>query len=209
VLDCVASGTSWVDMGALGIDALVTAPQKGWSGPACAGIVMLSAKGVEAAKNNESTSYCCQLNKWLTVMEAYEGGGFMYFTTLPTDALTTFRNAIKETEAMGLEKAREQGKTLGEKVRAVLESRGFKSVAAEGVKSTSVIVSYATKPDLVARFKAEGLQIAGGVPFKIDEPEGLMTFRVGLFGLDKVGEKLDDTVARFTKALDGVVKSME
>jgi len=43
VLDCIASGTIWVDMQATGVDVVISAPQKGWSASPCCGLVMLSA----------------------------------------------------------------------------------------------------------------------------------------------------------------------
>lgn len=209
VLDCIASGTIWVDMAKLGIDALITAPQKGWSGPACVGIVMLGDKGLKAVKSQKSPggSFCCNMQKWLTVMEKYEGGGFMYYTTLPTDALTSFRDAIMETKAHGYEKAKKDLFTLGEKIREICEKNGFKSVAAEGVKAPGVVVSYSDDPAMVAHFKGQGLQIAGGVPFKIDEPEGLITFRLGLFGLDKI-KNINSTVNIFAKSMAGIKDKM-
>lgn len=202
VLDCIASGSIWVDMQNMGIDAVISAPQKAWSGPACVGIVMLGARGLAAVYDAASAggSFCCNLKKWLEVMQAYEKGGFMYYTTLPTDSLTDFRDAVLETKAHGFTRAKEDLFTLGSKIRKVLEENGFKSVAAEGYKAPGVVVSYCDDPAMVAKFKEQGLQIAAGVPFKVDEPAGLITFRLGLFGLDKI-KNIDRTVSTFSKSL--------
>mmetsp|Transcript_21243 Transcript_21243/g.49889 ORF Transcript_21243/g.49889 Transcript_21243/m.49889 type:complete len:376 (-) Transcript_21243:56-1183(-) len=200
VLDCIASGNIWVDMEALGVDVLISAPQKGWTGPACCGIVMLSQRGVEETARTESTSFSCNLKKWVEVMQKYEEGAFMYYTTLPTDALAVFRDVMLETEKYGFDLCRTQMNELGSRVRAVLETNGFSSVAADGFKAPGVVVSYAGDPNMVGKFKAEGMQIAGGVPFMIDEPAGLVTFRIGLFGLDKL-QNIDGTVAELTAAI--------
>ena len=213
VLDCIASGNVWVDMQACGVDALISAPQKGWTGPACAGLVMLGERARAAADDpaNASTSFCCNLGKWLTVMDKYAAGGFMYYTTLPTDALMTFRDVIKETEAYGFDRVRGDMLALGAKVRAVLAERGFKSVAADGFAAPGVVVSYVADPAtqggaMVGAFKAQGLQIAGGVPFKLDHEvdSRRLCFRLGLFGLDKM-QHVDRTVEKFRAALDAIV----
>ncbi len=203
VLDCIASGTQWVDMEATGVDALISAPQKGWSGPACVGIVMMNERAKKLVDSEKPTSFCCNLKKWDEVMKKYEAGAFMYYTTLPTDSLTKFRDVMIETEEYGFEKCREGMKELGAKIRAVLEKRGYKSVAHDDFKACSVVVSYADK-NLVPDFKGEGLMIAGGVPFKLDEPQGLNTFRLGLFGLDKIYD-IPKTVRIFEQALDGII----
>eukprot|EP01104_Vermistella_antarctica_P006589 TRINITY_DN1729_c0_g1_i1.p1 TRINITY_DN1729_c0_g1~~TRINITY_DN1729_c0_g1_i1.p1 ORF type:complete len:384 (+),score=123.86 TRINITY_DN1729_c0_g1_i1:1155-2306(+) len=208
ILDGIASGTVWVDMVDLNIDAFVSAPQKGWSGPACVGIVML---GEDARKRiddlPQSTSFSCDLRKWLQVMEKYEAGGLMYHTSPPTDAILKFRDAVNETTDLGLEKMKAAAQELGKRVRAILEKNGFKSVAAEENKAPGVVVSYAPDAVMGGRFAEQGLQIAGGVPFKIDEPEGMFTFRIGLFGIDKLAD-VDGTVATFEKAIDAIVKKM-
>jgi len=203
VLDCIASGTIWVDMKKVGVDVIISAPQKGWSGPACVGIVLMNNKAKAIAQNAElqaSGSMACNLKKWIEVMDKYDSGAFMYYTTLPTDALMAFRDAIMETKAHGYEKACTDLWELGRQTRAVLEKNGYPSVSAEGFQSPGVVVSYAPDTQMVGKFKTQGLQIAGGVPFKIDEPEGLMTFRLGLFGLDKIGD-IKRTVSIFEKAL--------
>mmetsp|Transcript_13102 Transcript_13102/g.41813 ORF Transcript_13102/g.41813 Transcript_13102/m.41813 type:complete len:510 (-) Transcript_13102:244-1773(-) len=187
VLDAIAAGTLWANMEDLGVDVLVTAPQKGWSGPACCGIVLMNDKAVELTKSSQSTSFSCNLGKWLEVMEKYEAGGFMYYTTLPTDALTAFHKVMIETrDELGFKKAEESARELGSLVRGTMAKFGLDSVAAEGFQAPTVVVCYSDSPDMVAKFKQEGLQIAGGVPFKCDEPEGLITFRIGLFGIDKL-----------------------
>lgn len=211
VLDCIASGTIWVDMKALDLDVVITAPQKGWTGPACVGIAMLSARALAAMEGvdpDASGSFCCNLSMWHTVMKKYEAGAFMYYTTLPTDALTTFRDAIMETKAHGFEQAKADLFTLGSRIRKALEKRGFKSVAPEGIKAPGVVVSYASDPAMVALFKEQGLQIAGGVPFKLNEPEGLITFRLGLFGLDKI-KNIDKTVSILVSSIDNIMLKMK
>ncbi|MFN4004564.1 MAG: aminotransferase class V-fold PLP-dependent enzyme [Hylemonella sp.] len=203
VLDCIASGAMWVDMQATGVDILVSAPQKGWSGsPACA-MVMLSERARAAIEGTTSTSFAADLKKWLQVMEAYESGGHTYHTTMPTDALARLDEVMRETKAYGFEKVRQEQITLGAKVRALLERRGFVSVAAEGYKAPGVVVSYTTDPEIQnsKKFLALGLQTAAGVPLMCDEGPDFMTFRIGLFGLDKLHNP-DRSVAQLAEALD-------
>jgi aspartate aminotransferase-like enzyme len=205
VLDCVASGTIWVDMQANGVDVLVTAPQKGWSGsPGCA-MVMLSELARTAIESTTSSSYAADLKKWLQIMETYESGAHAYHATMPTDALVSLRTVMQETRDYGFEKVRGEQTELGGKVRALLESRGFASVAAAGFKAPGVVVSYTTDPDVQnsKKFLALGLQTATGVPLQCDEPADFMTFRVGLFGLDKL-HNVDRTVATLAAALDKI-----
>jgi len=203
VLDCVASGAIWVNMEATGIDVLVTAPQKGWSGSPCCAMVALSARARAAIDGTTSSSYACDLKKWLQMMEAYEGGGHAYHATMPTDALVRLRDVMLETRADGFDKACAQQAELGQKVRALFESRGLASVAADGFKAPGVVVSYTTDPEIQnsKKFLAIGLQTAAGVPLQCDEPADFMTFRVGLFGLDKL-RNVDRTVAMLAEALD-------
>jgi aspartate aminotransferase-like enzyme len=203
VLDCIASGAMWVDMRATGVDVLVSAPQKGWSGsPACA-MVMLSERARAAIDHTTSTSFACDLRKWLQVMEAYEKGTHTYHTTMPTDALARLRDVMVETRQYGFEKVRQEQIELGRRVRELFESRGIKSVAAEGFKAPGVVVSYTTDPDMQnsKKFLALGLQTAAGVPLQCDEPAGFSTFRVGLFGLEKL-HNIDRTVQHLAQALD-------
>ena len=203
VLDCIASGAMWVDMKATGVDVLVSAPQKGWSSSPCCAMVMLSERARAAIDGTTSSSFACDLKKWLQIMEAYENGGHAYHATMPTDALTRLREVMVETEAYGFDKVRAEQIELGAKVRALFESRGIPSVAAEGFKAPGVGVSYTTDPDIhnSKKFLAEGLQTAAGVPLQCDEPADFMTFRVGLFGLEK-WHHVDRTVAHLAAALD-------
>jgi len=203
VLDCIASGTIWVDMEATGVDVLVTAPQKGWSGSPCCAMVMLSARARTAIDSTTSSSFACDLKKWLQVMEAYENGTHMYHTTMPTDALTRLREVMMETQDYGFEKVRSEQFELGQKVRALMESRGLISVAAEGFKAPGVVVSYTTDPGMhnSKKFMALGLQTAAGVPLQCDEPADFMTFRIGLFGLEKL-HNVDRSVGHLAAALD-------
>ncbi len=208
VLDCVASGAIWVDMRNLGIDVLISAPQKGWSGSPCCGLVMLGKNALQKVLSTTSTSFACDLGKWHQIMQAYENGGHAYHATMPTDGLSVFRDVLNETGDFGFENARAGQQELGKKVRSLLESRGFSSVAAQGFQAPGVIVSYTGDPEIHngRKFTEAGLQTAAGVPLRCDEPENFMTFRIGLFGLDKL-QNIDRTVAAFEKALDRVLGS--
>jgi aspartate aminotransferase-like enzyme len=203
VLDCIASGTLWVNMADIGIDVLVSAPQKGWSGSPGSALVMLSERARTAIDGTTSSSFACDLKKWLQIMEAYEGGAHAYHTTMPTDALTRVRDVMLETREYGFERLRREQTELGAAVRHMLESRGFKSVAAEGFKAPGVVVSYTTDPGLSSSKKllGLGLQTAAGVPLQCDEPADFQTFRIGLFGLDK-SRHIDRTVQHLARAFD-------
>ena len=205
VLDCIASGAIWVDMKATGVDVLISAPQKGWSSSPCCAMVLLSERARAAIEGTTSSSFACDLKKWLQIMEAYEKGGHAYHATLPTDALTRLRDAMKETRAYGFAKVRDEQIALGSKVRALFEGRGLPSVAAEGFKAPGVVVSYTTDPEIQSgrKFLAEGLQTAAGVPLQCDEGSDFMTFRVGLFGLEK-WHQVDRTVAALAGALNRI-----
>ena len=203
VLDCIASGTIWVDMQATGVDVLVTAPQKGWSGSPCCAMVMLSERARTAIDSTTSTSFACDLKKWLQVMEAYENGTHMYHTTMPTDAITRLQEVMHETHDYGFDKVCAEQWDLGHKVRALMESRGIRSVAATGFQAPGVVVSYTSDTGMHSSkaFLALGLQTAAGVPLQCDEPADFMTFRIGLFGLDKL-HNADRSVAHLAAALD-------
>ena len=203
VLDCVASGAMWVDMQALGVDVLISAPQKGWSSaPACA-MVCLSERALQVMESRTSTSYSCDLKKWHQIMRAYETGAHAYHATLPTMALLELRDAMAETRARGFAQVREQQLELGHKVRALLAARGFPSVAAPGFEAPGVVVSYTRDPDIQngRKFIEQGLQSASGVPLMCDEPADFSTFRLGLFGLDKWAN-VDRSVGQLATALD-------
>jgi len=205
VLDCIASGTVWVDMQATGVDVLISAPQKGWSASPCSGLVMLSAAALARVQATASTSFAADLKKWLEIMQAYEGGGHAYHATMPTDALKAFRDSMKETETYGFEKVKQEQLALGGAVRQLFAERGFKSVAAAGFEAPGVVVCYTDDPGIKsgAKFVAEGLQTAAGVPLMCDEPADFQSFRVGLFGLDKLHNP-ERTVASLAKALDSI-----
>ena len=205
VLDCVASGCMWVDMEAIGVDVIVTAPQKGWSGSPCCAMVMLSEKAKGVMEATTSTSFACDLKKWSAIMDAYLKGGHAYHATMPTDSLARVCAVMQEMEAYGFEKLRAEQADLGAKARVLLESCGLPSVAAEGFKAPGVVVSYTTDPDIQSgkKFLAAGLQVASGVPLQCDEPADFMTFRIGLFGLDKL-HNVDRTVAYLATALTEV-----
>jgi aspartate aminotransferase-like enzyme len=206
VLDCIASGTVWVDMEASGVDVLLSAPQKGWSASPCCGLVMLSALARERIDGTTSTSFACDLRKWLQIMETYESGTFAYHATMPTDGLATLRDVMKETEAYGFEKVKAEQLELGKRVRSLLVDNGFKSVAAEGFEAPGVVVSYTDDDGIRSgkKFADAGLQVAAGVPLQCDEPDDFKTFRIGLFGLDKLHD-VEGAVGRFAKALDRIV----
>jgi aspartate aminotransferase-like enzyme len=205
VIDCIASGAVWVDMRAIGVDVLISAPQKGWSGPSCAGLVMLGERALARLGETTSSSFACDLKKWCQIMEAYETGGHAYHATMPTDALRRVRDAMRETEAFGFTLARERQWLLGRRVRELLQARGFPSVAAAGFEAPGVVVSYTTDPEIqsVKKFVAQGFQLAAGVPLQCDEPADFRSFRIGLFGLDKLGD-VDGTVARLAEAFDRI-----
>jgi aspartate aminotransferase-like enzyme len=208
VLDCIASGTIWVDMAATGVDILLSAPQKGWSGPPCAGLVMMNAAARTALDGTTSSSFAIDLKKWTEIMEAYEGGGHAYHSTMPTDALTQFRNVMSETEAYGFAQIKADQQELGDRIRATLADRGIKSVAADGFGSPGVVVSYTDDPNVKngSKFADAGIQIAGGVPLRVGEPDDFSTFRLGLFGIDKL-QNIDRTVASIEAALDSILAS--
>jgi aspartate aminotransferase-like enzyme len=203
VLDCIASGAMWVDMQACNVDVLISAPQKGWSSSPCCAMVMLGERARQAIDGTTSSSFAADLKKWLQVMETYEGGAHMYHATMPTDALTRLRDTMKETQALGFGRTKAAQEELGRKVRQLLESRGFPSVAAEGFKAPGVVVSYTTDPDIQSakKFIGQGLQTAAGVPLQCDEGSDFKTFRIGLFGLEK-WQNVDRSVGHLAAALD-------
>lgn len=205
VLDCIASGALWVDMKATGVDVLISAPQKGWSASPCCALVMLSEAARERVESTQSSSFACDLKKWLQIMQAYEQGGHAYHATLPSDSLALFRDVMLETQARGFETVRGQQIELGRRVRALLAERGFKSVAAEGFEAPGVVVCYTEDPEIKNghKFAAQGLQIAAGVPLQCDEPADFQTFRIGLFGLEKLNN-IDRTLDVLRDALDEI-----
>jgi aspartate aminotransferase-like enzyme len=202
VLDCIASGAIWVDMRANSVDVLISAPQKGWSSSPCCALVMLSERARAAIDATTSTSFSCDLKRWLGIMEAYEKGGHAYHATMPTDSLTRLRDTMKETERFGFEQARAAQQELGTKVRALLARYGIASVAAPGFEAPGVVVSYTDDKEVhsAAKFIAQGLQTAAGVPLQCDEPADFRTFRIGLFGLDKLGN-VNRAVGNLERAL--------
>tara|TARA_R110002020_G_scaffold131110_3_gene293244 strand:+ start:12345 stop:13514 length:1170 start_codon:yes stop_codon:yes gene_type:complete len=208
VLDCIASGTVWVDMQACGVDILISAPQKGWSASPCSALVMLSPLALQRIESTTSNSFACDLKKWLQIMQAYENGGHAYHATMPTDALLQFRNTMLETRDYGFAKVKEEQLQLGRAVRALFKEKGFASVAAEGFEAPGVVVSYTSDERIQngKAFAALGLQTAAGVPLMCDEPASFKSFRVGLFGLDKL-RNIERTVAHLSDALDALEAS--
>jgi aspartate aminotransferase-like enzyme len=206
VLDCIASGCAWIDMKDTGVDVLISAPQKGWSASPSAGLVMMSERALTRMEGTTSDSFALDLKKWHSIMLAYENGGHAYHATMPTDALRAFRDTMLETKEYGFDKLRDAQWALGDGVRAMLAAKGVKSVAADGFGAPGVVVSYTSDPAVQngSKFAALGMQIAAGVPLACDEPEGFMTFRLGLFGLDKLYD-VDATLARLKTALDTVL----
>ena len=206
VLDCIASGCIWVDMQATGVDVLISAPQKGWSSTPSAGLVMMSARAAERLAATRSNSFALDLARWHAIMQAYESGGHAYHATMPTDGLRAFRDTMLESRDHGFARLKEAQWRLGDAVRAALAERGVVSVAAEGFGAPGVVVSYTDDPDIKsgAKFAAQGMQIAAGVPLQVGEPEGFSTFRLGLFGLDKLYD-VDGTLGRLLPVLDKVL----
>ena len=206
VLDCIASGCIWVDMAATGVDVLISAPQKGWSASPSAGVVVLSPAGEARLAETTSNSFALDLKKWRAIMEAYEKGGHAYHATMPTDAIVGFRDAMVETKKMGFEAAKAAQWALGRAVRQMLAGKGVTSVAAEGFQAPGVVVSYTSDPEVQngSKFRAEGMQIAAGVPLQVGEGPEFRTFRLGLFGLDKLKD-VDATVGRLRAAVDAVL----
>lgn len=203
VLDCIASGALWVDMAACGVDVLISAPQKGWSGSPCCAFVMLSAAARERIDATASNSFACDLKKWLQVMETYESGAHVYHTTMPTDALARTRDMMLRTRDLGFGALRSAQQELGGQVRALMQAKGYPSVAAAGFAAPSVVVSYTTDPDIHSgrKFLALGLQTASGVPLQCDEPADFRTFRVGLFGIEKL--------THVTRTVDTLAQALE
>jgi aspartate aminotransferase-like enzyme len=208
VLDCIASGAMWVDMKACNVDVLITAPQKGWSSSPCCALIALGERARERIDATQSSSFSMDLKKWLQIMEAYEKGGHVYHTTMPTDALKILRNVMKETQSLGFAKLKTKQVELGEKVRKLLESKGYHSVSAKGFQAPGVVVSYTTDPDIQSgkKFIELGLQTAAGVPLQCDERPDFRTFRIGLFGLEKLGH-VDRTVDHLAGALEKIAEA--
>ncbi|MDR2188479.1 MAG: alanine--glyoxylate aminotransferase family protein [Azonexus sp.] len=205
VLDGIASGAIWVDMPSCHVDILISAPQKGWSGPAGAALIGLGERARQRIEETTSSSFACDLKKWLQIMEAYENGGHAYHATMPTDALATLRNVMLETESYGFARVAEEQWELGRRVRELLVARGFPSVAAEGFQAPGVVVSYTTDPNIQngKKFIAHGIQAAAGVPLQCDEGADFKSFRLGLFGLDKLHQP-QRTVDNLARALDQI-----
>ncbi len=206
VLDCIASGAIWIDMQEIGVDVLISAPQKGWSGSPCSAFVMLNERARNLMASTRSTSFAADLNRWQQIMQAYEGGAHAYHSTLPTDALVKTHEAMVETHAYGLEKLRARQLELGQRVRSLLSGKGLRDVAAQGFHAPGVVVSYTDDDGLHTgkAFVAAGLQAAAGVPLRCDEPADFKTFRIGLFGLDKL-YNIERTVANLDAALGRVL----
>ncbi|MEP3264253.1 MAG: aminotransferase class V-fold PLP-dependent enzyme [Hyphomicrobiales bacterium] len=206
VLDCIASGTVWVDMREIGVDILISAPQKGWSASPSSGLVMMSKRALEVLPTTKSTSFAADLAKWHQIMQAYLSGGHAYHSTMPTDALRGFRDAMLETREQGFDLIKQNQLELGRRVRDLLKEAGFKSVAAEGFEAPGVVVSYTDETDIHngKKFATNGMQVAAGVPLMCDEPEDYKTFRLGLFGLDKLGN-IERTVSRLKDVLGFVL----
>ncbi len=205
VIDSIASGCIWLDMEKLGIDVLISAPQKGWSGSPCCGLVLLNDAAYQKVQQTESDSFALDLKKWLQIMEAFDNGGHAYHATPPTDALMKLHDVMKEAEAIGFERLQAAQTELGEKIRALLAGAGYPSVAAAGFEAPGVVVSYTVNPDIQngKAFIAQGMQIAAGVPLQCGERSDFQTFRLGLFGLDKL-QNIDRTVEAFAQVLGKV-----
>ena len=208
VLDCIASGAMWVDMKACNVDVLITAPQKGWSSSPCCAMIAMGDRARQHIESTQSSSFSMDLKKWLQIMEAYEKGGHVYHTTMPTDALKILRNVMKETQSLGFAALKAKQQELGDKVRALMVSNGYHSVAAKGFQSPGVVVSYTKDPDIQSgkKFIALGMQTAAGVPLQCDERPDFRTFRLGLFGLEKLAH-VDRTVGHLAAALEKITET--
>jgi len=208
VLDCIASGAMWVDMKACNVDVIITAPQKGWSSSPCCAMIAMSDRARELIDSTQSSSFSMDLKKWLQIMEAYEKGGHVYHTTMATDALKVLRNVMKETQALGFASLKQKQIELGAMVRELLVSKGYDSVAAKGFQAPGVVVSYTKDPDIQSgkKFIALGLQTAAGVPLQCDERSDFRTFRIGLFGLEKLAN-VDRTVEFLANALEKITEA--
>ena len=208
VLDCIASGAMWVDMKACNVDVLITAPQKGWSSSPCCAMVAMSDRARERIESTQSSSFSMDLKKWLQIMETYEKGGHVYHTTMPTDALKILRNVMRETQSLGFAALKARQQELGDKVRALLISNGYHSVAAKGFQSPGVVVSFTKDPEIQSgkKFISLGLQTAAGVPLQCDERSDFRTFRIGLFGLEKLAH-VDRTVGHLAVALEKITET--
>ena len=206
VIDCIASGCVWLDMQKLGIDVIISAPQKGWSSTPGAGLVMLSEAAVKKVETTESDSFSLDLKQWLNIMRAFENGGHAYHATMPTDSLRQFRDTVMEAKEIGFDKLCDAQWELGKRIRQVLADKGIESVAAEGFEAPGVVVAYTDRDDMHkgSAFAEAGMQIASGVPLKVGEPENFKTFRLGLFGLDKLTD-IDGAVQRFENTLEKVL----
>lgn len=203
VLDCIASGAIWVNMRETGVDVLLTAPQKGWSGTPGIAYVMVNEAARAAIEESTSTSFAIDLKKWLSISDGYVQGRHGYHATMPTDSIAHNLELMQEAQQRGLPELRAAQEELGARVRALLAERGFVSVAGDECAAPSVVVVHTDDPGLATgvKFVEAGLQLAGGVPLMCGEPESWRTFRVGLFGLDKLGD-IDGTVARLSDGLD-------
>ena len=208
VLDCIASGAMWVDMKACNVDVLITAPQKGWSSSPCCALIAMGDRARERIDSTQSSSFSMDLKKWLQIMEAYEKGGHVYHTTMPTDALKILRNVMQETQTLGFAALKEKQQELGDQVRALLVSKGYHSVSAKGFQSPGVVVSFTKDPEIQSgkKFIALGLQTAAGVPLQCDERPDFRTFRIGLFGLEKLAH-VDRTVGHLEAALEKITET--
>ena len=208
VLDCIASGAMWVDMKASNVDVLITAPQKGWSSSPCCALIALGERARERIESTQSSSFSMDLKKWLQIMEAYEKGGHVYHTTMPTDALKILRSTMKETQSLGFAALKQKQQELGDKVRELLVSKGYPSVSAKGFQAPGVVVSYTKDADIQSgkKFIALGLQTAAGVPLQCDERPDFRTFRIGLFGLEKLAH-IDRTVDQLATALAKITEA--
>src|SRR5690606_19135508 len=170
---------------------------------ATAKIALPSEKGRDAVAAGTPTSFALDLNRWLAISDGYRDGSAAYHATMPTDSIAHNLAQMVETRDRGLDTLRAAQIELGTRVRVLLASRGLPSVAASGFAAPSVVVVHTTDAGLRtgSSFREQGLQIAAGVPLHCGEPDSFTTFRLGLFGLDKLAD-VDGTVARLEAALE-------
>lgn len=208
VLDCIASGMLCPDTKALNVDVVVSAPQKAWTASPCCGLVLLNEGAEALLQSTNSSSFALDLKKWSGIMQNAVGGVPAYHCTMPTDALAGFRDVVvNELEPIGIKELERRQRELGARTRAMMKSKGFVSVAADGFGAPGVVVVHAPTEDFKSGkvFKEQNVQIAPGVPLFLEEGADYKSFRIGLFGLDKLAN-VDATVDSLSQIFDAVLQ---
>jgi aspartate aminotransferase-like enzyme len=116
---------------------------------------------------------------------------------MPTDGLRVFRDVMLEAKAAGFDRLKESQQQLGDRIRHLCGTK-WKSLAADAFAAPSVVVCYTDNIEehRGRAFAQHGVQIAAGVPLQCDEAQPFQTFRIGLFGLDKLMD-VERTYTRF------------